>query len=124
MASTSRPDQHQVDDRGRHPPGAPWRAVGDERREDRDERRTDGARGHQLVDEVRDPERREVRVELAVRQGTVPNDHEPQPAQQPRGQERERDDETGARESPAGDAGHVRGGVVGSDVVARGCAAR
>ncbi len=61
--------------------------VREQRREHRDERRRDGTGGHQLVDEVRDAERREVGVEVGVLAEDVADDHQPDPAQQPRGQE-------------------------------------
>ena len=62
--STTSATEHEVGDRRDDPPGPPLAIGREQARHDRDQRRRQGARGDELEDQVRDPERGEEGVEL------------------------------------------------------------
>ena len=82
-------------------------AAGQQRRDDRDERRRQRPRRDQLEDQVGQAECGEERVELARQQAGVADDDEADVAEQARDEERARDDDPGPGEGLAG--GHGAG---------------
>ena len=91
-------DEHEVRDRRHDPPGAIVLARREEPGRDRDERRAEGPRGHELEDEVRDPERGKERVQLAAHAERRADDDDADVADHPRHEERSGDDQPGAGE--------------------------
>ena len=84
---------------------------------DRDQRRGQGPGGHELEDQVRDPERGEERVELRERSAVADDDDRPDPAEDARREERGGDDQPRPRQMAGGGHGAV-------SRRARGCASR
>ena len=101
-------DGHERRD-GRDDPPRPARSPGAQLACDhRHERGGDRAGRHQLEDQVRDAEGREERLQLRPIAGRADDDHDPDVAQHPRDEVRDRDDEPGASQ------GHAAPGPAGS----------
>ena len=92
--------EHEIDDGRDDPPGPGSLVRGEQSRHDRDEGGRQGACRHELEDEVRDPERREERIEVGGAE-RVGDDDDPNISQDPRHQVRGRDDQPGTGEGAA-----------------------
>jgi hypothetical protein len=101
QAEPGQRDQDQVDDAAGQLPCLGILATGAVALEDRDEGRGQGPGDDELEDRVGDPERGEVRVELAAGAELGADDEQAHPAQQPAGQRGNGQDQAGIDEDPA-----------------------